>query len=442
MSDANPTRILILGGGFAGLYAALRLERTLARSPDYQVTLVDKTNFMLFTPMLHEVAAGDLEASDIINPVRKMLKRTTFYEAAVEAIDLAAKSVTIRFAINHQRQLSYDHLVIAMGSTTRFFSKDVESNALQMKALGDAIILRNRMIAMLESAHAEQDESTRRRMMTFVVAGGGFSGVETVGAMNDLLRGALQLFPNIDPSLLHIYLVHGDEVLLPQFDARLGRYTADRLRQTGIEVLLKTKVLSYDGQILQLDSGQPIETNTLLWTTGVVPPPIIQSLPLKKLHGRIVVDATMESPEYPNVWITGDSGSIPDPTGKPYPPTAQHAIRQGKHLAKNIEAAVAGRPKKPFIYRTLGQLAAIGHHRGVAQIMGVNFSGFIAWWLWRSTYLWKLPRLEKKIRVALSWTLDLFFARDLVQLFTIDDMKRVSSMVEKYEQATAQKKSA
>jgi NADH:ubiquinone reductase (H+-translocating) len=435
MSDTSPTRILILGAGFAGLYAALRLEKTIARNPNCQVTLVDKTNFTLFTPMLHEVAAGDLEASDIVNPVRKMLKRTTFYEATVESIDLATKSVTITFGINRQRQLKYDHLVIALGSQTHFFDDSVRANALQMKTLGDAIFLRNRMIGLLEAAHVEEDQAARRRMLTFVVAGGGFSGVETVGAMNDFLREALKFYPQLDPSLLHIHLIHAEDVLLPQYDNRLGRYAANRLRDAGIDVHLKTKILTYDGATVKSDSAEPIETATLIWTTGVVPPPLIQSLPMKKDHGRVVVNPTMESPEFPSVWVVGDCAHIPGPDGKPYPSTAQHAIRQGHVLAKNIEAAVTNRPqnKKPFIYRTLGQLAAIGHHRGVAQILGINFSGFIAWWLWRSTYLYKLPGLEKKIRVALNWSLDLFFARDLVQLITIDDLKRMSSFTAKHQ---------
>ncbi len=438
MPESTPTRILILGAGFAGLYAALRLEKTVARNPNCQVTLVDKTNFMLFTPMLHEVAAGDLEASDIVNPVRKMLKRTTFYEAAVESIDLANKSVTIRFGIDRHRELKYDHLVIALGSQTRFFDDSVRANALQMKTLGDAVFLRNRVIALLEAAHVEEDDAARRRMLTFVVAGGGFSGVETVGAMNDFLRQALRFYPQLNPSLLRIYLIHANDVLLPQYDNRLGRYTADRLRHSGIEVQLQTKILSYDGQSVKLDSGQSIEASTLIWTTGVIPPPVVQSLPMKKEHGRVVVNATMESPEFPNVWVAGDCAHIPGPDGKPYPTTAQHAIRQGHVLAKNIEAALANRPenKKPFVYRTLGQLAAIGHHRGVAQILGFNFSGFIAWWLWRSTYLYKLPRLEKKIHVALKWTLDLFFARDLVQLLTLDDVKRMSSFAAKHQLTT------
>src|SRR5580658_9194762 len=239
MADPPQTRILILGAGFAGLYAALRLEKTIAAKPNCQVTLVDKVNFTLFTPMLHEVAAGDLEASDIVNPIRKMLKRTTFYEAAVESIDLKTKSVTIQFGIDRRRQLSYDHLVIALGSQTRFFDDSVRANALQMKSVGDAIFLRNRMIALLESAHVEQDNATRQRMLTFVVAGGGFSGVESVGAMNDFLRNALRFYPQLDPSLLQIHLIHADEVLLPQYNKTLGQYTADRLRKNGINVHLK-----------------------------------------------------------------------------------------------------------------------------------------------------------------------------------------------------------
>jgi NADH dehydrogenase len=267
--------------------------------------------------------------------------------------------------------------------------------------------------------------------MTFVVAGGGFAGVETIGAMNDFLRDAVKSYPKVDAKLLRIILVHPGEVVLPEFSRSLGEYTTDRLRESGIDVRLNTKVKSYDGQTAELDPGDPIQTATLLWTAGVAPSPLVQGLPLKKEKGRIVVNGCMESEESPGVWVVGDSAHIPDPKngGKPYPTTAQHAMREGLMLAKNLEAVVLGdgRKQKPFKYKMLGQLAAIGQRRGAANVLGVNFSGFFAWFLWRSAYLWKLPRLEKKIRVAFGWTIDLMFSRDLVQIMTAEEVQRITA---------------
>jgi NADH dehydrogenase len=446
MSDTKKTRILILGAGFGGIYAALRLDRTLAKRDDCEVVLVDKVNFTLFTPMLHEVAASDLDPTDIINPVRKMLKHVTFYEATVDAIDLKAKHVTIVYGLRRRkRELNYDHLVLALGSDTRFFDEQTKANALQMKSLTDALLLRNRMIGFLESATVEEDADIRRRLMTFVVAGGGFAGVETIGAMNDFLRDAIKSYPRLDGKLLRIILVHPGPVVLPEFSKSLGDYTTERLREAGVDVRLNTKVKSYDGQRAVLDPGDDIAAGTLLWTAGVAPSQLIQDLPLKKEKGRIVVNGCMASEEAAGLWAVGDSAAIPDPNndGKPYPATAQHAMRQGLMLAKNIEAVVlgGGRQQKPFKYKMLGQLAAIGQRRGAAQILGINFSGFFAWFLWRSAYLWKLPRLEKKIRVSFGWTIDLFFSRDLVQIMTVEQVQRISALATRYQLATEAVKS-
>jgi NADH dehydrogenase len=438
MTDGKKT-ILILGGGFGGIYAALRLDKTLAQRGDYDVILVDRTNFMLFTPMLHEVAASDLDPSDIVNPIRKMLKHVTFYEGSVANINLPAKEVTIEFGLRRrQRLLKFDHLVLSLGSDTRFFDDQTKANALGMKTLSDAIFLRNRMIGLLESTTVEEDADVRRRLMTFVVAGGGFAGVETIGAMNDFLRDAIKSYPKIDPKLLRVILVHPGKVVLPEFSESLGLYTMERLKESGIDVRVNTKVTQYDGQSVQLDPGESIPAATLLWTAGVTPSHLIQDLPLKKEKGRIIVNGCMES-EIPGVWAVGDCAHIPDPNsdGKPYPATAQNAMRQGTLLAKNIEAAVLGegRRQKPFTYKMLGQLAAIGQRRGAANIMGFNFSGFFAWFLWRSAYLYKLPRLEKKIRVAFGWTIDLFFSRDLVQLITVEELRKITAFGLKYKLA-------
>ena len=429
--ETKKTQILILGGGFGGLYAALRLDRTLARDVNFEVVLVSSTNYTLFTPMLHEVAASDLDPSDIVNPIRKMLKRVTFYEGDVKAIDLHAKRVTIAFGLNRrQRELAYDHVVLALGATTRFFDDETRKNSVEMKSLTDAILLRNRMIGLLEAATVEEDTETRRRMLTFVGAGGGFAGVETIGAMNDFLREAIRSYPKLDANLLRIILVHPGKVLLPEFSESLGIYTTDRLREAGIDVRLNTKVKKFDGKTVELEPGEPIIAGTLLWTAGVAPSPIIQGLPLKQDKGRIVVNGTMQSDEIPGVWAVGDSAWIPDfyNAGKAYPATAQHAMREGMHLAKNIEAVVSGPDRKPtpFKFKMLGQLAAIGQRRGAVNLLGWNFSGFFAWFLWRSAYLSKLPRLEKKLRVAFAWTVDLIFSRDLVQIITVDDLQRIT----------------
>lgn len=419
------------------MYAALRLDKTLARRPDVEVVLVDKTNFLLFTPMLHEVAASDLNPTDIVNPIRKMLKHCTFYEAQVESIDLHAREVTIGFGLQgRQRKLGYDYLVLSLGATTRFFDDQTHIHAMEMKTLGDAMFMRNRMIALLELATVEEDAEARSRLLTFVVAGGGFAGVEIIGAMNDFLCDAIKSYRNLDPKKLRLVLVHPGKVVLPEFSESLGKYTTDRLREAGVEVVLNTKVKTYDGQTVVLDPGEPITAGTMLWTAGVAPPPLVQGLPMKKEKGRIVVNSCMESEEFRGIWVVGDCAYIPNPDdgGKPYPATAQHAIREGNQVAKNIEAVVIGegRQQKPFKYKMLGQLAAIGQRRGAAKILGFQFSGFIAWWLWRSTYLWKLPGLEKKIRVAIGWTIDLFFSRDLVQLLTRDDIRRLGAFGLRY----------
>ena len=433
MSDpAKKTRVLILGAGFGGTYCALRLDRTLARRDDCQVTLVDRDNFTLFTPMLHEVAASDLDPSDIVNPIRKMLRHVTFYEALVESIDLDAKSVVISYGYPRKRRtLGYDQLVIGLGSSTRFFDQQTAKYAVEMKTLGDALFLRNRMIGTLESATVEEDPAERQRLLTFVVAGGGFAGVETVGAMNDFLRDALRYYPKVDATTLRVVLCHHGDVLLPEFDPKLGHYTAERLRAAGVDVRLQTGVKTYDGQTVQLDPGDPIPAGTLLWSAGVTPDRIVQGLPLKKDKGRIIVADTMRCPERPEVWVVGDAAAVPDASdgGKSYPATAQAAIRQGPRLAKNIEAVVlgGGRPVKPFRYKMIGQLAAIGQRNGTAQIFGFRFSGFIAWFMWRTIYLSKLPGVEKKLRVGIAWGLDLFFSRDLVQIFTLKDIQRVTA---------------
>lgn len=421
MASSNKIRILILGGGFAGLHAAIHLDSTLARDPDVDITLVNRDNFFLFTPMLHEVAASDLDLSNIVNPVRKLLKRINFFAGEVESIDLGRKMVTVSHGFDHHHHdIPYDHVVIGLGSITNFFNlPGLEQRAMTMKSLGDAIHLRNRLIAHLEEADTECCADVRRPLLTFVVAGGGFAGVETVAGINDFVREAVSFYSNLREDMLRVVLVHPGKVILPELGEKLGRYTEKRLAERGVEILVNTRVTGVSDDGIQLSSGEEIKSKALIWTAGTSPNPVLDCLPCVKERGRLKVDEMLRLPDWPGVWALGDCALVPDrKTGQYHPPTAQHALREGKTLAKNLIATVRGGTLKPFSFSTIGQLAAIGRRTGVANILGMNFSGFIAWWMWRTIYLSKLPRFEKKLRVALDWTLDLLFTKDLVQFQT------------------------
>ena len=421
MASSNKTRILILGGGFAGLHAAMHLDETLARDPNIDITLINRDNFFLFTPMLHEVAASDLDLTNIVNPVRQLLRRVSFFAGEVEAIDLQRKQVRVSHGFDHHHHnLRYDHLVIGLGSITNFFDlPGLADRALTMKSLGDAIDVRNRLIAVLEEADTECAADLRGRLLTFVVAGGGFAGVETVAAVNDFVRHAVHFYSNLREDMLRVVLVHSGSAILPELGEELGHYAQKQLEKRKVEIRVKTRVSGLSEQGVKLSTGETIETKALIWTAGISPNPVLLTLPCEKEHGRLKVDEKLQVPHWSGVWALGDCALIPDlKTGNYQPPTAQHALREGKTLAHNLIAAIRGGAMKPFSFSTVGQLAAIGQRAGVARIFGVNFSGFTAWWLWRTIYLIKLPRFEKKLRVALDWTLDLMFGKDLVQFQT------------------------
>jgi NADH:quinone reductase (non-electrogenic) len=421
VNELKKTRIVLLGGGFAGLHAASHLDDTLARDPNVEITLVNRDNFFLFTPMLHEVAASDLDLTNIVNPVRKLLKRVNFFAGEVESINLERKLVTVSHGFDHHHhELPYDHVVIGLGSITNFFNlPGLEQRALTMKSLGDAIHLRNRLIAHLEEADTECSVDVRRPLLTFVVAGGGFAGVETIAGINDFVREAIRFYTNLREDMLRVVLVHPGEVILPELGEKLGRYADKKLAERGVEIRVNTRVTGVTDSKVELSTGEQIESKALIWTAGTSPNPVLDSLPCLKERGCLKVDKMLRVPDWPGVRALGDCALVPDSkTGQYHPPTAQHALRQGKTLAQNLIASLTGESLKPFSFSTIGQLAAIGRRTGVANILGINFSGFIAWWMWRTIYLSKLPRFEKKLRVALDWTLDLLFTKDLVQFQT------------------------
>lgn len=420
MVNGKP-RVVILGGGFGGMYAALEFERALARGAALDVTLVNHDNFFLFTPMLHEVAASDLDITNIVSPIRKLLRRVTFFHGEIEAIDLQHQRVGLSHGHEqHCHSLPYDHLVLALGSTTNFFDiPGLADRAFTMKSLSDAIVLRNHLIANLEEADFECGGTLRASLLNFVVAGGGFAGVETIAAMNDFLREAVRFFPHLRADMLRIILVSSGEVILPELGTKLGTYAQRKLIEQKVEIHANCKVTVVTDQDVMLSDGTTVPTNTLVWTAGISPHALLNTLPCPKEKGRVLVNEYLEVPGWPGLWALGDCALVPDrKTGAFHPPTAQHALREGRVAARNILATVRGDRMKPFLYSTLGLLAPIGRRTGVANILGVNFSGFIAWWLWRTIYLLKLPRFEKKLLVALDWTLDVLFSKDLVHFRT------------------------
>jgi NADH:ubiquinone reductase (H+-translocating) len=420
MAEGPRKKIVIVGGGFGGVYAALELDKWLFRHPDVDVTIVNRDNFFLFTPMLHEVAASDLDITNIVSPVRKLVSNVDFFDGDVEKVDLHARTVTVSHGDGHTHAMPYDHLILAPGSVTNFFGlPGLEEGAITMKSLGDAITLRNRLIEQLEEAETECGAPERDHLMTFVVAGGGFAGVETIAGMNDFVHRALPFYPHVPPENVRMVLVHPGEVILPELSEKLGRYAEKKLVERGIDIRKKTKVAAVDGRKVTLSDGSVIEASTLIWTAGTQPNPLIRTLPCKTEKGRVCVDETLQVPGWPGVWAVGDCALVPDPaTGGFHPPTAQHAIRQGRVLARNILASLRNQPARPFRFRTIGQLASLGRRTGVAQVLGLRFSGFVAWWMWRTIYLMKLPRLEKRLRVAIDWTWDLVFDKDLVKFLS------------------------
>ena len=428
------TRIVIAGGGFAGLYAAMHFEKRLARRADVEVTLISHENFILFTPMLHEVAAGDLYPGDIVNPLRRILRHVKFFEADVQAVDLNARKVQCTGGVaNQELEFEFDHLLLTLGSETNFFNMDgVRDWSVTMKSLGDATMLRNRMVALLEEASLQSDEGVRRRLLTFVTAGGGFSGTETTGAVNDFVRETLRYYPQLREELIRVVMVHPGNFILPELGEELGRYAERKLRERKVEVIKGPRVANYDGVTVTLSDGTSIPAATLIWTAGVKPSPVIAQLPCEKVRGRLLVSEYLAVTGVPGLWAAGDCAAVPIlDTENFHPPTAQHGLREGVVVAKNIEAMILDRPLKPFRFKMLGQLASIGHHTGVAMVFGIKFSGFIAWSFWRSVYLMKLPRLAKKLRVMASWALDIFFGQEIEQMVTIRDIDTLSAQLER-----------
>ena len=414
-------RIVIVGGGYAGVSAARKLEQELGDDPAVGIWLVSGTNYLLHTPMLSEVSASSVDPQHICPPLRSSFRHVRMVQCSVERIDLKQRMVYMTPDLRSRHQeLPFDHLILTLGSVPNFFGNPgVEAEAFTFKSLEDAVLLRNQIIDMFERADFEQDVEKRRRMLTFVVAGGGFAGVELIGGINDFARGMLPYYPDTPPEELRVVLVHSRDTILPELSPSLGKFAQEKLEERGVEFKLGMRVTgAKPGAVLLGDEVLP--TETFVWTAGNKPNPVLETLglPLTK-RGQLEVNTELAVLNAPDLWAAGDCAQVPDlSTGKFAPPTAQHAVREGKVLGYNVAASIKGKPLKTFNFKTLGSLAALGHQLAVAEIVGYRFSGFLAWLMWRAIYLSKLPTLEKQVRVGLDWILDIFFPPDIVQ--TID----------------------
>jgi len=438
-AEAEPTsqglapkkRIVILGGGFAGMKTAECLEQQLRTNASASITLVSETNALLFTPMLAEVAGSTLEPSHISTPLRSSLRRTEFIRGRVTGIDLENRKVILAAVAsespNTQTEIPFDHLVLALGSVSNYLGMaNVEKLAFNFKSLLDAIRIRNHVIEMFECADREADPSLRQRLLTFVIAGGGFAGVELAGALNDFARGILADYPNLKPDELNIVLVHSRDRILPELSESLAKYAQQKMEARGVKFRLNARLTDAQPGMVMLSDGQ-IAAQTLVWTAGTAPNPLLKSLPIEKdKRGAVKVDLALAIPGHTGVWALGDCAGITDAkTTKPCPPTAQFAIREAAAVARNIANELCGRAPRNFHFDSLGALCVVGHQTACAELSvpffrskSVRFSGLLAWLMWRGIYLSKLPGLERKIRVLMDWTIELFFPRDIVQ--TID----------------------
>jgi len=424
-------KIVVLGGGYGGVECTRKLEEYFARDEDVEIVLINEDNFLLFTPMLPQVAAGMLATRDIVMPIRTIIKKTKFYEGRIKNIDPYGKIVNL-WGTDEKRGLSihYDFLVVSLGSETNFFGmSDVEKHAYTIKNLNDAMTIRNRVIDMLEHAENEPNPILKNSLLTFVIVGGGFAGIETAGEVMDLLLDARKYYPSIKKNEIKVLVLEALPNILPGFSEKLAKFAHNLLTKHGIEIKLKTAVTSFDGYEIKMkkieenpennteDEIEAVQTRTMIWTAGVTPVNTIKRSMFKTERGKIIVNDFLEVSDFPGVFAIGDCALFIDPvTKRPFAPTAQLAEAQAKVAAYNLHSLIKHQDLKKFEYQSRGQMAIIGKRNGVASIFGMNISGIWAWILWRNVYLSKIPRWDKRLRVLLNWSIDIFFDRDISRL--------------------------
>jgi NADH:ubiquinone reductase (H+-translocating) len=411
--------VVIAGGGFGGLYAARRLERRLPRH-SARIVLVSDVNFLLYTPLLPGAASGSLEPRHVVVPLREELDWTEMRMGRVESADPARNELRLRTVDGRDEVLRYDQLIVSLGSVPRVLSvPGLAEHALGFKTLADAIALRNRALLNLEIAESLPDEEARREYLTFVFVGAGYAGLEGLAEMQDFVADVMDRYPRSRLAGARFVLVEARERVMPEIPSHLAGFAARELRKRGIEISTNTMLESIDERSATLSTGERIPARTVCWTAGVKPPAVVGRLGLPLVRGRIDVDATMRVKGHDNVWAIGDAAAVPDPAKRgrqPTPPTAQHAIRQGRRAAENVSAALTGGNPKPFRYRTLGVFVDMGQHQAVAQMLGIPLRGFPAWFAARTYHLMMMPGLARRVRLAADWTSGLFFGRASAEL--------------------------
>jgi NADH dehydrogenase len=428
MAPRKSTRVLIIGGGYVGMYTALRLQRKLRRDikrGDIKITIVDPQSYMTYQPFLPEAAAGNLEPRHVVAPLRQVLSKVQILNGHAVHIDHERHRVKVRLAgaeltEDGTRELDYDLLVMAAGSISRTLPiPGLAERGIGFKTVGEAIYLRNHVLAQLDIAASTEDPALKRRALSFVFVGGGFAGVEALAELEDMARGALKYYPGLRSEDMRWVLVEASDHILPEVGADMGRWTVEALRRRGIEVRLETLLKSAEGGHIVLSDGDAFDAGTLVWTAGVKPHPVAGAgdLPTDE-KGRLKATAELTLEGLDDVFAAGDNAAVPDLT-RPREfcaPNAQHAVRQAKRLGGNIVARLRGKRLRPYRHAYAGSVASLGLHKGVAQIYGVKVRGRLAWFLHRTYHLSRIPTFNRKVRVVLDWTLALFFRREIVSL--------------------------
>jgi NADH dehydrogenase len=408
--------LVIVGGGFAGVYAARHLRRRLGR--DWHIVLFSRENHFIFTPLLGDVVGSAINPMHVVWPIRQMARGVTCRTAALTALDLSAREVAYRTAAGRPARQGYDHLVLACGSAVNLdILPGMAAHGWPLKTMGDALLLRNHLIGQLERAEVETDPAARRRLLSVVVVGGGFSGVEVTGEIADLLRESSRFFGGLRAGDVRVTLLEGRDRILPELPASLSAFARRKMSQRGIDVRVGAAAQAVTETGVRLKDGTEIEAATVVCTIGTTVNPLLAAAGLPLVRNRLRTAPDMRVEGQDSVWALGDCAAVPNAhDGSVCAPTAQIAVRQAKQLARNVVAAVGGRPTRPFSYRPLGMLASIGNRKAVGLLFGIRLSGFPAWFLWRGVYLSKMPTLARKIQIAFDWAWQLFFPRDIAQL--------------------------
>ena len=413
----DPEQIVILGGGFAGVYTARYLEKLL-RAGEASVTLINRENYWVYQPLLPEIIAGSISLTNVVSSIRRLCPRTNLIMREVENIDLGRQIVTVSpgFRPRHL-ELKYDHLVIALGSITDFHSMPgLIENAMPFRTLADAMVVRNHLIQVLEEADVEKNPELRRQLLTFVVGGGGFSGIEVMAELNDFIHAVKSNYLHLRNEPHRCVIVQSGDRILPEMAETLAIFAQSVLRKRGVEIILNDRLKAATSEKAILQSGTEIPCKTLISTVPAALPPVIQKLDCRKEAGKLVVNTSLELNDYEGkVWALGDCACVKTAAGTKVPPTAQHAIREASTAALNIAAALHGRKRTEFAYEGLGTIGSLGHGAAVAHVFGVKVSGLLAWLMWRWIYLMKMPGLNRKVRIANDWLLHLLFPPELAK---------------------------